>query len=119
MNRTSQHETDLKFAVITILKLSGGGKHPISYSELAEGLGVSSRSLGKLLDAVQELCASAGYPCLSALVGYKDKNFMPGEGFFVSYAEHYPGHADICAADIEKIRRKIARSNWSSLVQGL
>lgn len=79
----SDANQDTMHTIKAILKLTNNGEHPVTYSDLAVELGVSPRSLGAPLDSVQKECAREQYPCLSAMVGYKNNDLMPGDGFYI------------------------------------
>lgn len=103
--------------VEAILRLTNNGEHPVAYSDLAAELRMSPRSLGAPLDSVQEACAREQYPCLSAMVGYKKNDFAPGDGFYISFAQHYQNQSNICPDDISKIRKAVRKANWKSFLE--
>ena len=103
--------------VETILRLTNNGEHPVAYSDLAAELGMSPRSLGAPLDSVQEACAREQYPCLSAMVGYKKNDFTPGDGFYISFVQHYQNQSNICPDGISMIRKVVRNANWKSFLE--
>ena len=113
----SDANQDTIHTIKAILKLTNNGEHPVTYSDLAVELGVSPRSLGAPLDSVQKECAREQYPCLSAMVGYKNNDLMPGDGFYISFAQHYQKQPNICPDDISKIRKAVRKANWKSFLE--
>lgn len=113
----SHANRDTIHTIKAILKLTNNGEHPVTYSDLAVELGASPRSLGAPLDSVQKACARERYPCLSAMVGYKNFDLMPGHGFYISLAQHYQNQTNICPDDISKIRKAVRKANWKSFLE--
>lgn len=116
----TQLTKDRAFQTIQVVaKAVLGGEQAMTYSQLAQRLGMSKvngQGLSSYLNQAAAMCAEGGWPNVSVLVVSKDSldrgTPMPSEG---SFAEGFYASTGLTKSDIPAEQDRVRAFDWASV----